>query len=83
MSKQKSFTLKELAKLTDSVLVGDPNGVIDNISSILNANKSSITFLSNLKYLSSLVNSNACAVIVNKDLKMTANLIILNLMIRI
>ena len=69
MSKQKSFTLKELAKLTESVLVGDPNGVIDNISSILNANKSSITFLSNLKYLSSLVNSNACAVIVNKDFK--------------
>ena len=69
MSKQKSFTLKELAKLSDSVLIGDPNRVIDNITSISNANKSSITFLSNLKYLSSLLNSKACAVIVHKDFK--------------
>ena len=67
MSKQKSFTLKELAKVTDSVLIGDPSGVIDNISSITNANNSSITFLANSKYSSSLGNSEACAVIVHKD----------------
>jgi UDP-3-O-[3-hydroxymyristoyl] glucosamine N-acyltransferase len=65
--KQKSFTLKELAKVTESVLIGDPNTVIDNISSITSANKTSITFLSNTKYSSLLANSKACAVIVYKD----------------
>ena len=67
MPKQKSFTLKELAKVTESVLIGDPNTVIDNISSITSANKTSITFLSNAKYSSLLANSKACAVIVYKD----------------
>ena len=67
MPKQKSFTLKELAKVTESVLIGDPNAVIDNISSITSANKTSITFLSNAKYSSLLANSKACAVIVYKD----------------
>ena len=67
MPKQKSFTLKELAQVTDSVLIGDPSTLIDNISSIKNANKTSITFLSNSKYSSSLANSQSCAVIVHKD----------------
>jgi UDP-3-O-[3-hydroxymyristoyl] glucosamine N-acyltransferase len=65
--KQKSFTLKELAKVTESVLIGDPSIVVDNISSIANANSTSVTFLSNLKYSSSLANSKACAVVVHKN----------------
>ena len=67
MSKQKSFTLKELAKATESILIGDPSIVVDNISSIANANSTSVTFLSNLKYSSSLANSKACAVVVHKN----------------
>jgi UDP-3-O-[3-hydroxymyristoyl] glucosamine N-acyltransferase len=65
--KQKSFTLKELAKVTESILIGDPSVVVDNISSIANANSTSVTFLSNLKYSSSLANSKACAVVVHKN----------------
>jgi UDP-3-O-[3-hydroxymyristoyl] glucosamine N-acyltransferase len=65
--KQKSFTLKELAKVTESILIGDPSIVVDNISSIANANSTSVTFLSNLKYSSSLANSKACAVVVHKN----------------
>jgi UDP-3-O-[3-hydroxymyristoyl] glucosamine N-acyltransferase len=65
--KQKSFTLKELAKVTESILIGDPSIVVDNISSIANANGTSVTFLSNLKYSSSLANSKACAVVVHKN----------------
>jgi UDP-3-O-[3-hydroxymyristoyl] glucosamine N-acyltransferase len=65
--KQKSFTLKELAKVTESILIGDPSSVVDNISSIANANSTSVTFLSNLKYSSSLANSKACAVVVHKN----------------
>ena len=67
MPKQKSFTLKELAKVTESILIGDPSIVVDNISSIANANSTSVTFLSNLKYSSLLANSKACAVIVHKN----------------
>ena len=67
MSKQKSFTLKELAKVTDSILVGDENCVVDNLSTIENSSKSSITFLSNKKYASSIESSKAAAVIVHKD----------------
>ena len=67
MPKQKSFTLKELAKVTESILIGDPSIVVDNISSIANANRTSVTFLSNLKYSSSLANSKACAVVVHKN----------------
>ena len=67
MPKQKSFTLKELAKVTESILIGDPSVVVDNISSIANANSTSVTFLSNLKYSSSLANSKACAVVVHKN----------------
>ena len=67
MPKQKSFTLKELAKVTESILIGDPSIVVDNISSIAAANSTSVTFLSNLKYSSSLANSKACAVVVHKN----------------
>ena len=67
MPKLKSFTLKELAKVTESILIGDPSVVVDNISSIANANSTSVTFLSNLKYSSSLANSKACAVVVHKN----------------
>ena len=67
MPKQKSFTLKELAKVTESILIGDPSIVVDNISSIANAKSTSVTFLSNLKYSSSLANSKACAVVVHKN----------------
>ena len=69
MSKQKSFTLKELAKVTDSILVGDENCIVDNLSTIENSSKSSITFLANKKYASSIESSNAAAVIVHKDFK--------------
>ena len=69
VSKHKSFTLKELAQITDSVVVGDENIFVDNISSIDNATNSSITFLSNNKYASKLKSSIACAVIVKKDFK--------------
>ena len=73
MSKQKSFTLKELAKVTDSILVGDENCIVDNLSTIENSSKSSITFLSNKKYASSLEFSKAAAVIVHKDFENNNN----------
>ena len=51
MSKQISFKLEELAKLINGEVVGDSNAVVDNLSTIQNANSSSVTFLSNAKYI--------------------------------
>ena len=67
MLKHKSFTLKELAKVTDSFVIGDEDAVVDNLATIENASETSITFLSKLKYLSALKTSKACAVIVSKN----------------
>ena len=69
MSSQKSFKLEVLAKLTESIVIGDPDCIVDNISTISSAKKSSITFLTNSKYISDLKNSKACAVLVGEDFK--------------
>ena len=69
MSNQKSFKLEELAKLTDSLVIGDPECVIDNLSTISSASESSITFLTNSKYSGNLKNSKACAVLVDESYK--------------
>jgi UDP-3-O-[3-hydroxymyristoyl] glucosamine N-acyltransferase len=65
VSKQISFKLEELAKLINGKVVGDTNAVVDNLSTIQNANSSSITFLSNAKYIDLLNNSKASAVVVD------------------
>ena len=69
MSKQISFKLEELAKLINGKVVGDTNAVVDNLSTIQNSNSSSITFLSNAKYIDLLNNSKASAVVVDINFK--------------
>jgi len=69
VSNQKSFKLEELAKLTDSVIIGDPKSIIDNLSTISSASESSITFLTNPKYKGDLKNSKASAVLVDESFK--------------
>ena len=73
MSNQKSFKLEELAKLTDSLVIGDPECVIDNLATISSASESSITFLTNSRYSSNLKNSKACAVLVDENYKEDKN----------
>ena len=73
MSSQKSFKLEELAKLTDSLVIGDPECFVDNLSSISSASESSITFLTNSKYSGNLKNSKACAVLVDENYKEDKN----------
>ena len=73
MSNQKSFKLEELAKLTDSLVIGDPECVIDNLSTISSASESSITFLTNSRYSGNLKNSKACAVLVDENYKEDKN----------
>ena len=69
MPKHKGFTLEELAKATDSEIIGNPGCFIDNLSTIENAREGSITFLSNQKYFNLLDNCKASAIVVDKEFK--------------
>ena len=69
MPKHKSFTLEELAKATNTEVIGNPDCYIDNLSTIDSACEGSITFLTNQKYLHSLDNCKASAVVVSKEFK--------------
>ena len=69
MSSQKGFTLKELAEATKSEILGNPNCLIDNLSTIDKADEGSITFLTNKKYADSLSDCKASAVVVSKEFK--------------
>ena len=59
MSNQKSFKLEELAKLTDSLVIGDPECVIDNLATISSASESSITFVFSIESFLILLGSGA------------------------
>ena len=69
MSSHKGFTLKELAEATNSEISGNPDCLIDNLSTIDKAVEGSITFLTNKKYADSLSDCKASAVIVSKEFK--------------
>ena len=59
-------TLSELADLVKGKIVGDPTMVITGVSEIQNGRKSTITFLSNLKYKKYLPTTGASAVVVTE-----------------
>jgi UDP-3-O-[3-hydroxymyristoyl] glucosamine N-acyltransferase len=61
------FTLLELSKLINAKLIGDGNAIVDNLSTIQNSNKTSLTFLSNKKYSKYIKTSEAKAFIVHQD----------------
>ena len=67
MPKHKSFKLIELEKLLDAKLEGNPDCLVDNISTTLNSNNSSITFVTNKKYFGHIDNCKAAAIIVSKQ----------------
>ena len=50
MTAHEGFTLLELSKLINAKLIGDGEAIVDNLSTIQNSNKTSLTFLSNKKY---------------------------------
>lgn len=60
----KSFTLQELAELTNSTLVGDPNYKITNVESIELASPSDASFLSNARYEKAMLKSKAGVIFV-------------------
>ena len=67
MTAHQGFTLLELSKLINAKLIGDGKAIVDNLSTIQNSNKASLTFLSNKKYSKYIKTSEARAFIVHQD----------------
>ena len=63
-----TYTLEQLAKLTDSRLIGDKNIHIKSVAPLDEASQGQISFVSNPKYINKLADSTASAVILNKAL---------------
>ena len=61
------LTLKEIAKLVDGELVGDPEICIKGISGMKEAKEGDITFLANSKYASLIELTKASAIITSKE----------------
>ena len=64
MSQKKEYTLAEIAEITGSQIVGNSLAVVNNIATLENANKDSISFLANKKYQKHIKTTSANAVIV-------------------
>ena len=65
MSQKKEYTLAEIAEITGSQIVGNSLAVVNNIATLENANKDSISFLANKKYRKHIKTTSANAVIVS------------------
>ena len=63
MDQIKEYTLFEIAKQTDSKVVGDENFVVNNLATLKSSNKSSISFFASPKYKTDLKRSRAKAII--------------------
>lgn len=67
MPKDKSYSLGYIADLTNSIIVGNKDFIVDNLSTLENASNSSITFIANTKYRKHLKNSKSLAIITNQE----------------
>ena len=69
MSQTKEYTLSEIAELTGSKNVDNKSSVVNNIATLQNATKESISFLTNKKYQKYIKTTSANAVIVATNFK--------------
>lgn len=69
----KKFTLKELAELTQSELVGSPDHVIQHVADLESATSEDISFLANPRYETAMMASQAGAVIVAGGMPLPLN----------
>ena len=67
MSPKKEYSLAEIAEFIGSKVVGNSSAVVNNISTLENATKESISFLSNKKYYKYIKTTSASAVIVSNS----------------
>jgi len=69
VSPKKEYSLAEIAEFIDSKVVGNSSAVVNNIATLENASKKSISFLSNKKYHKYIKTTLANAVIVSSSFK--------------
>jgi len=69
VSQTKEYTLSEIAEFTGSKIVGNKSSVVNNIATLQNATKESISFLTNKKYQKYIKTTSANAVIVATNFK--------------
>jgi len=67
VTEKNSFTLAELANLTNSIVIGDSTAVVDNLSTLENSSNTSVSFLTNSKYKKFLLTTKAKAVVVHSS----------------
>lgn len=65
------FPIKEIASLLKGEIIGSKDVIIENLSSLDNASKGCISFLSNPKYENQIYETKASAVIVKEDFEPT------------
>ena len=65
MFEKKEYTLAEIAKYTNSIVVGDSTAIVNNLSTIETASSDSLSFLSNPKYSKFISASKARAIIIH------------------
>jgi UDP-3-O-[3-hydroxymyristoyl] glucosamine N-acyltransferase len=70
---QQSFTLAELAKHTQSKLIGNPDHLITNVEDLENATSEDASFLSNPRYVQAMVKSKAGVVFVDPSITIPSN----------
>ena len=76
MNQENEFTLGQLAEVTDSRLVGDPNYTISGYADLESASECDVSFLSNprytdTRYVNAMKNSLAGAIFIAPSIKIT------------
>ena len=73
MMQKKEFSLKEIAELTNSTLVGDPNKCISHVADLENANENDASFLANPLYVRAMEGSNAGVIFITDKITLVQN----------
>ena len=68
-----TYSLENIASIIDGELIGNPDQLVNTLSSLQKANKDSITFVSSKKFESLVSDCFAAAIIVRKDFKPSDN----------
>ena len=71
--KKKGYTLEELAKLTGTLLVGNPEHEVTNVDGLDSAGPHDVTFLSNSRYQELLPKSTAGIICIDRNTKLSEN----------
>ncbi|MFI5343735.1 MAG: UDP-3-O-(3-hydroxymyristoyl)glucosamine N-acyltransferase [Chlamydiales bacterium] len=67
MKKNKAIKLKELAELTQCVLIGNPDDLIADVADLETATEQHASFLSNPRYLQAMRNSKAAVIFIDQS----------------